>query len=302
VLVTDQMAASCKPSNAAPRRKARRYWRKLVNRVPALAGVVILGSVVCTAIGAPIISPHDPFAQNLDGRLAPPAWAGGAFVNPLGTDQLGRDELSRLIFGARVSLLVGITAVIVAGATGVIVGVAAGFNGGLIDEILMRFTDLMLALPFTLLIIAVIAVFGPSLVNVIIILGLTGWVPYARVVRAEVLSIREREYVVAAKAVGASTLRVMLRHILPNTIASAIVIASVELSNMILLESSLSFLGLGVQPPTPSWGNMLGETRNYLMSHWWLASFPGIAIAVTAVSINLAGDWLRDVLDPHLVT
>lgn len=254
------------------------------------------------AIGAPLIAPHDPFAQNLDGRLAPPTWAGGVRAHLLGTDQLGRDELSRLIFGARISLLVGITAVFVAGVTGVMVGVVAGFNGGLTDEVLMRFTDLMLALPFTLLIIAVVAVFGPGLVNVIIILGLTGWVPYARVVRAEVLSIREREFVAAARAVGASRLRVMLQHILPNAIASAIVIASVELANMILLESSLSFLGLGVQPPTPSWGNMLGETRNYLMSDWWLATFPGIAIATTAVSINLVGDWLRDVLDPRLVT
>jgi peptide/nickel transport system permease protein len=301
-MVTSRMAIDDKSGNATPRRLGRRHWRKLVHRVPAFAGLVMLASVVCTAIGAPLIAPHDPFAQDLGRRLAPPAWAGGAYGNPLGTDQLGRDELSRLIFGARISLLVGITAVFVAGATGVMVGVAAGFNGGLIDEVLMRFTDLMLALPFTLLIIAVIAVFGPSLVNVIIILGLTGWVPYARVVRAEVLTVREREFVAAARAVGASTLRVMRQHIVPNTMASAIVIGSVELANMILLESSLSFLGLGVQPPTPSWGNMLGETRNYLMSDWWLATFPGIAIAITAVSINLAGDWLRDALDPHLVT
>ena len=296
------MAIDDKSGSATSRRLGRRHWRKLINRAPALVGLAMLASVVCTAIGAPLIAPHDPFAQNLSGRLAPPAWAGGAYGNPLGTDQLGRDELSRLIFGARISLLVGITAVFVAGGTGLMVGVAAGFNGGLTDEVLMRFTDLMLALPFTLLIIAVIAVFGPSLVNVIIILGLTGWVPYARVVRAEVLAIREREFVAAARAVGASNLRVMFQHILPNTFASAVVIGSVELANMILLESSLSFLGLGVQPPTPSWGNMLGETRNYLMSDWWLATFPGIAIAITAVSINLAGDWLRDVLDPHLVT
>jgi peptide/nickel transport system permease protein len=301
-MVTSRMAIDDKSGSATSRRLGRRHWRKLINRAPALVGLAMLASVVCTAIGAPLIAPHDPFAQNLSGRLAPPAWAGGAYGNPLGTDQLGRDELSRLIFGARISLLVGITAVFVAGGTGLMVGVAAGFNGGLTDEVLMRFTDLMLALPFTLLIIAVIAVFGPSLVNVIIILGLTGWVPYARVVRAEVLAIREREFVAAARAVGASNLRVMFQHILPNTFASAVVIGSVELANMILLESSLSFLGLGVQPPTPSWGNMLGETRNYLMSDWWLATFPGIAIAITAVSINLAGDWLRDVLDPHLVT
>src|SRR6516165_211458 len=220
-MVTSRMTMGDKSGNATSRRLGRRHWRKLINRAPALVGLAMLASVVCTAIGAPLIAPHDPFAQNLSGRLAPPAWAGGAYGNPLGTDQLGRDELSRLIFGARISLLVGITAVFVAGGTGLMVGVAAGFNGGLTDEVLMRFTDLMLALPFTLLIIAVIAVFGPSLMNVIIILGLTGWVPYARVVRAEVLAIREREFVAAARAVGASNFRVMLQHILPNTMASA---------------------------------------------------------------------------------
>jgi peptide/nickel transport system permease protein len=271
-----------------------------VRRFPALLAVLVLGGVALVAAGATVLAPHDPLAQNLDGRLAPPAWSGGTPAHPLGTDQLGRDLLSRLIFGARVSLVIGITAVLIAGATGVMAGVVAGYYGGLVDEVLMRLADLRLALPFILLIIAVIAVFGPSFLIVIVILGLTGWVAYARVVRAEVLSLREREFVTAARSMGATDLRLVFRHILPNTIGSAIVIGSLELAQMIVVESSLSYLGLGVQPPTPSWGNMLGEGRDYLQSKWWLATFPGIAIALTAVSINLVGDWLRDLLDPHL--
>jgi peptide/nickel transport system permease protein len=184
--------------------------------------------------------------------------------------------------------------------TGVAMGIVAGYYGGLVDETLMRLTDLRLALPFILLVIALIAVLGPGLGLVVVILGLTGWVAYARVVRAEALSLREREFVVAARSMGATDARVIVRHILPNALASAIVIASLEMAQMIVVESSLSFLGLGVQPPTPSWGNMLGEGRDYLQAKWWLATFPGLAIAVTAVSVNLIGDWLRDLLDPQL--
>lgn len=233
------------------------------------------------------------------GAPARPA-RGGKLANPLGTDQLGRDILSRLIYGARISLAVGAAAVLISGVLGVAGGIAAGFYGGFVDEALMRLADLRLALPFILLVIAVIAVFGPGFFNVIVILGLTGWVPYARVVRAEVLSIREREFVVAARVLGARDSRLMFRHILPNIVASAIVIGSLELAQMIVTESALSFLGLGVRPPTPSWGNMLGEGRDYLLTSWWLATFPGLAITVTAVSVNLVGDWLRDVLDPRL--
>jgi peptide/nickel transport system permease protein len=281
--------------------RLRRSFQALFRRIPATVSFVVLVGVVGVAIAAPAIAPHDPYAQNLDRRLTPPVWAGGTREHLLGTDQLGRDVLSRLIFGTRISLLVGVTAVSVAGVTGVAAGVAAGFYGGLVDEVLMRLADLRLALPFVLLVIAVIAVFGPSLFNVIVVLSLTGWVLYARVIRAEVLAIREREFILAARAMGATDGRLMLRHILPNTIASAIVIASLELANMILVESFLSFLGLGVQPPVPSWGNMLGEGRDYLMTHSWLATLPGLAISVTSVSINLLGDWLRDVLDPRLV-
>jgi len=222
-------------------------------------------------------------------------------VHILGTDQLGRDILSRLMYAARISLLVAATAVLVSGAIGVVAGLLAGFYGGLTDETIMRLTDLRLALPLILLLIAVIAVLGPSLVNVIVLLGVTGFAPYARIIRVEVLAVREREFVMAARAIGVTDGRVMFRHILPNTIASSIVIGALEFANMIVLESSLSFLGLGVQPPTPSWGNMLGEGRDFLLSHWWLATFPGIAISVTAVSIALIGDWLRDVLDPRLL-
>jgi peptide/nickel transport system permease protein len=290
------------PPGLAPQRPAprRRGLRSLLRRLPALLAALVLATILLIAAGAPVIAPHDPLAQNLDGRLAPPVWSGGTGAHPLGTDQLGRDLLSRLMFGARVSLVIGVTAVVIAGLTGVIIGLLAGYYGGLVDEALMRLADLRLALPLILLVIAVIAVFGPSFTIVVVVLGLTGWVAYARVVRAEVLSLREREFVVAARAMGAADLRLVFRHILPNAIASAIVIGSLELAQMIVVESSLSFLGLGVQPPTPSWGNMLGEGRDYLQAKWWIATFPGLAIALTAVSINLVGDWLRDLVDPHL--
>jgi peptide/nickel transport system permease protein len=268
--------------------------------VPALVAFTFLGVMVCAAIAAPLLPLLDPLAQSLDARLAPPVWAGGSPVHPLGTDQFGRDVLSRLVFGARISLLIGVTAVLIAGVLGTTAGVLAGFYGGLTDEILMRLGDVQLALPFILLVIVAVLVFGPSLTDIIVILGLTGWVPYARVVRGSVLSLREREFVVAARAVGAAEGRVLTRHILPFAVTSATVIGSLELANVILAESGLSFLGLGVQPPTPSWGNMLGESRNYLMSHFWLATLPGLAIAMTAVSINIGGDWLADILDPSL--
>jgi peptide/nickel transport system permease protein len=278
--------------------RRRRPWS--IHRLPGLCGLVVLSAVVIVAIGAPVISPHNPYTQDLDRRLLPPVWADGTFAHVLGTDQLGRDLLSRLMFGAQVSLAVAVASVLIAGVIGVLAGVVSGFYGGLVDEVLMRLADLRLALPFILLIIAVIAVFGPGLYKIVIILGLTGWVLYARVVRAEVLSLKERDFIAAARGLGASDSWLMLRHILPNTIASAVVLGSLELAQMVVAESALSFLGLGVQLPTPSWGNMLGESRDYILSNWWLATFPGMAIALTAVSANLVGDWLRDLLDPRL--
>jgi len=284
---------------------ARRRSRRAVDilRHPTVvASALVLATVVFVAIAAPLIAPYDPYEQHLEARLGSPMWAGGSFAHPFGTDQLGRDVLSRLMYGARVSIAIGVMAVLVSGVLGVAAGVTAGFYGGIVDELLMRLADLRLALPFVLLVISVIAVFGPSLTNLIVILGLTGWVPYAKIVRAEALSMREREFIVAARAVGARNTRLMFKHILPNTVAAAIVIGSLELANIIVVEASLSFLGLGVQAPTPSWGNMLGEARDYLMSNFWLATLPGIAISITAISVNLIGDWLRDVLDPRIQT
>ena len=285
---------------AVRRRKSRML--DVLRHPTVIASFVVLAVVIVVAVAAPLISPYDPLEQQLEARLAPPVWAGGSLDHVFGTDQLGRDVLSRLMYGARVSIAIGVMAVLVSGVLGVTAGVVAGYYGGLVDELLMRLADLRLALPFVLLVISVIAVFGPSFTNLIVILGITGWVPYAKIVRAETLSMREREFIVAARAVGAGNNRIMFRHILPNTVAAAIVIGSLELANIIVIEASLSFLGLGVQPPTPSWGNMLGEARDYLVSNFWLATLPGIAISLTAISVNLIGDWLRDVLDPRIQT
>ena len=288
------------PGVALVRRRRSRELEVFLSRRAALGALILLGLIAGAAIAAPFVAPHDPYVQDLAGRLAPPVWAGGTLNNPLGTDQLGRDILSRLIWGGRVSLAVSVTAVALSGLIGVAAGVASGYYGRLVDEVIMRLAEVRLALPLILLVISAVVVFGPSLWNLIVILALTGWVPYARIVRAEVLSVREREFVTAARAIGSGDFRIMFRHILPNTVASAIVIGSLELANVIVLESSLGFLGLGVQPPTPSWGNMLGEGRDYLMTTWWLTTFPGLTISMTAVSINLVGDALRDALDPRL--
>lgn len=288
------------PGIAVVRRRRSRELEVFLSRRAAVGALILLGLIAGAAIMAPLVAPHDPYVQDLAGRLAPPVWAGGTLNNPLGTDQLGRDILSRLIWGGRVSLAVSVTAVALSGLIGVAAGVASGYYGRLVDEVIMRLAEVRLALPLILLVISAVVVFGPSLWNLIVILALTGWVPYARIVRAEVLSVREREFVTAARSIGAGDLRIMVRHILPNTVASAIVIGSLELANVIVLESSLGFLGLGVQPPTPSWGNMLGEGRDYLMTTWWLTTFPGLTISMTAVSINLVGDALRDALDPRL--
>ena len=266
----------------------------------ASAAVAFLAVLVLLAIAAPLLPMADPLDQDLVGRLLPPAWtANGSWVHMLGTDQLGRDILSRVIWGARVSLVVGVSAVAISGVLGVLAGVSAGYFGGWIDNVLMRIADGQLAIPFILLVIAVIAVVGPGIEKVVPVLGITGWVVYARVARAEVLSLREREFVLAARAAGGGPLHILLRHIRPNILGSLAVVASVEIANVILLESSLGFLGLGVQPPTPSWGNMLGEGRDYLTTAWWLATLPGLALATTALSITLVGDFLRDFFDPR---
>jgi ABC-type dipeptide/oligopeptide/nickel transport system permease subunit len=264
------------------------------------AGGVLLVIVAATVL-APWISPHDPLAVNIRHRLAPPAWmAGGSAENLLGTDQVGRDLLSRMIYGGRVSLVTGVAAVLMSATIGVLLGLAAGYFGGSTDWTIMTVINVMLTFPFVLLALAVIAVLGPNLVNMIIVLGVAGWPIYARTVRAETLTIRERDFVVAARALGMSHLRLVFRQIVPNLVSVIVVIATLQVAQVIVLESFLSFLGLGIQPPTPAWGNMLGEGRLYMLNSWWIATFPGLAIFLTTLVINLMGNSLRDWLDPHM--
>jgi peptide/nickel transport system permease protein len=264
------------------------------------SGLILLALVV-TAIFAPQVAPHNPTRERLIDRLLPPVWAeDGEWQYILGTDHLGRDLLSRIIYGSRVSLAVGFTAVIIGGVLGTALGVIAGFFGGPSDEIIMALADMQLAFPTILLAIAIIAVLGPSFANLVMVIGISGWVTYARVARGQVLSLREKEFVEAIRAQGGSRLRIIWRHILPNTLAPLIVVATLDLARTIILESTLSFLALGIQPPTPSWGGMLSDGREYLLSAWWIATFPGVALMLTALSFNRLGDWLRDLTDPRL--
>ncbi|PTY79361.1 peptide ABC transporter permease [Heyndrickxia sporothermodurans] len=277
-----------------------RLIKLLLRSKTGTTGFFIVFAVVFIAIFANILAPHNPAANNLGDMLKPPAWLdGGSTTYLLGTDNLGRDILSRIIYGTRVSLLVGIFSVILAGIIGILVGIFAGYYGGVIDNILMRIVDSFLAIPSILFILVVLAVFEPSIMVLIVVIGFTNWVTYARVVRGEVLSIKEREFVRASRSIGTKNATIMLKHIFPNIISSFIVISTLSVATTIILEASLSFLGLGIQPPTVSWGGMLTDGRNYLATNWWLATFPGIAITITALGIIFLGDWLRDVLDPR---
>ncbi len=268
---------------------------------PALAGLAVIAVVVLVAVFAPALSPSDPVKNRLLDRLTPPMWAsGGSARHPLGTDTLGRDVLSRLLHGARVSLLVGVAAVLIAGVMGVALGLVAGYRGGWPDDLLMRVGDIQLAFPVLLLGVAVISVLGASLTNMVLVLGAGGWVTYARIARGETLSLKEREFVAAARALGAPARHVVTRHLLPNVLPPIVVVATFSVARTIIAEASLSFLGLGLPPPAPSWGAMLDEGRNYITTGWWLALFPGLAILLLVLAINLCGDWLRDVLDPRM--
>lgn len=275
----------------------RSLWRNPL----ALAGGVVAIVAVLVALGAPWMAPHDPLRQQITLRLKPPPWMpGGESRFLLGTDHLGRDILSRIVYGSRVAVVVGVAAVGFSGLLGLTIGLVSGYFGGLVDVLLMRVLDIQLSIPFILLALAIIGILGPSLPNIVAVLAVTGWVVYARVIRAEVLSLRTREFVMAVEALGGSHTRILVRHILPNVMSSMVVMATLEVARMMIIESALSFLGLGVRPPIPSWGTMLAEGRVYLNTAWWLATFPGLAILVTVLGINLFGDWLRDVLDPEL--
>ena len=289
----------------APVEVEERQWvmalKRLARRRTALFGLCVVSIVLLAAAFAPWLTPFDPLEQDINQRLKEPGWqTAEGRVHVLGSDHLGRDILARVIFGSRIALVVGLSAVLISGVLGMVIGLVSGYFGGKVDDFFMRLADVQLAFPFILLAIAVIGVLGPSLKNIIIVIGVSSWVVYARVVRGEVLSIREREFVQAAIALGSRDGRVLLRHVLPNAFTPWLVVATLDMARVIVIESALSFLGLGVQPPTPTWGGMLADGRVYLSTAWWLATFPGLAILVTVLGINLLGDGLRDTLDPRL--
>jgi peptide/nickel transport system permease protein len=272
-------------------------------RVPSLlllAAAPVAAAVVC-AVLAPQLAPYNPTTGDLAARLEPPAWmAAGSARHLFGTDQLGRDILSRIIFGARVSLLVGVVSAFLGGTVGLALGMLGGYFRGRADSVIAKLIDVQLAFPFLLFAITVIAVLGPSLPNLLVILALSGWVTYARVVRGQTLRLRETEFIQAARGLGCPVWWILLRHVLPNVVSYALVIMTTEIGRLIVLESTLSFLGLGVPPPTPSWGMALADGKEYLINGWWLAMFPGVAIMLIVLCMNVLGDGARDLLEPRL--
>ena len=280
------------------------FLSALLKSRSGLFGFVLLTFFVLVAIFAPMLGLSSPIRGDLMARLAPPTWTGlfSPGAHPLRTDEVGRDILSRIVHGSRLTLMIAATAVILGGVIGTFLGIAAGYYRGVVDRVLMRLVDIQLALPLMLLALLVVAALGPSFNNLIIVLALTSWIRYARIIRGQVLALREREFVQSAHAIGASTLRIMLRHILPNVLTPALVVATLELARIIIMDAALSFLGLGVQPPNPSWGRMLADGRVYISTAWWIVTFPGLAILLTVLSVNLLGDWLRDYFDPKLRT
>jgi peptide/nickel transport system permease protein len=284
-----------------------RWLRSLMRSPVGLLGIILVSLAVIMAVAAPLLAPHDPTKLNIKTRLIPPAWSeGGDPSFLLGTDQLGRDLLSRVIYGSRISLLIGLGGVAVALVIGVLLGLISGFFGGISDTVISRILDTFMAIPFIILALAVMGVLGVkggnNILRLIIVLALANWVIFARVVRGDVLSVKGRDYVEAARAIGQSTPKILWRYILPNVAASIIVLATLQIATVIIAEASLSFLGLGVQPPTITWGIMLADGRDHLATSWWLSTFPGMAITLTVLGIILWGDWLRDILDPRLKT
>jgi peptide/nickel transport system permease protein len=277
------------------------FLRALSGSRKAQFGLAIVALMILAAILSPLLAPHDPETQSLGARLLPPlSYAPDGGLHLFGTDQLGRDMASRLIYGARVSLLVGVSASLIAGTLGVLLGLVAGYFGGRTDDVIMRLSDVQLALPYILVAMAILAIVGNSLANITVVLAGTQWVTYARVVRSSVLSVKEQEYVLAARTLALSNTRIIARYILPNVFAPVIVIATFSVAQTIIAEAGLSFLGLGVPPSVPSWGGMLADGRTYLAVAWWLVTIPGLAISLTVIGVNLFGDWLRDYLDPKL--
>jgi peptide/nickel transport system permease protein len=280
----------------------RRQWRKFARNPVGVIGAIVLLLVVGSAIFADYLAPHEPNKQRLLARFKPPFWTtGGTLDYALGTDNIGRDILSRILHGSRISLVVGVCAVGISMLIGVTLGLLSGFLGGRVDATIMAVVDVMLAFPQLILAFAMVAVLGPGIGNIILVLGLTGWERYARVVRAEVLALREREFVQAARAIGVSTAKIIFRHVMPNTFSSVIVMATLQTAQTILAEAALSFLGLGTGRTYPSWGQMIALGRDFINVAWWISTFPGLAILLTVLAINLVGDRIRDVLDPRVL-
>lgn len=291
------------PVSAWAMRKAMlgEFWYYFSQNKGAVIGLVVFSVIVLLAVFAPLIAPHSPSLQNREALLWPPAWMeGGSWAYPLGTDALGRDIFSRLIFGARFSLFIGVVVVTLSVSVGVIVGLIAGFFRGWIDTAIMRVMDVILAFPSLLLALVLVAILGPGLTNAMIAIALILQPHFVRLTRASVLAEREREYVISARVAGAGKLRLMFKTILPNCLAPLIVQATLAFSNAILDAAALGFLGVGAQPPTPEWGTMLAEAREFILRAWWVVTLPGLAILITVLAINLMGDGLRDALDPKL--
>jgi peptide/nickel transport system permease protein len=283
--------ATLAPALMEPRRARRRLS---LNRSGAL-GLVVVVLVAGAAVLAPVITPYGPADSDLVKTLQPPARA-----HWMGTDQLGRDLFTRILYGARVSLTIGLVTVGISGVIGLAVGLISGYLGGLTDVVLMRLVDVQLSFPFILLALVVNAILGIGLQNIILTLIITGWVVYARLVRGEVLALKTLDYVEAARALGAQQMRIVARHLLPNLWTPIIILSSLQVAQFIVAEAAISFLGFGVQPPMASWGNMLNEGKTYIYNAWWMTTFPGVALVLTALGVNLVGDWLRDTLDPRL--
>lgn len=290
------IAGSSLKSEPEWQRALRRFYRN-----PAtVVGAILLFLFFLAALYPVAWLPHDPYKTDIRTRLLPPFWMDeGTTEHLLGTDALGRDNLSMIIHGARYSLMIIVFSTLISMIIGVSSGLFAGYFGGRLDDIVMRLADIQLAFPVLILIIAIVAVLGPSLRNLIIVIGFTGWAAYARLIRGLVLSIREREYFEAARAAGAGDMRIMTRHLLPNAITPIVIFASFDLARLLLVESALAFLGLGVQPPTPSWGAMIADGRQHLFEAWWASALPGLAIVLSVMAFNLLGDGLRDALDPQ---
>ena len=288
--------------------KSKIYWerviifiKELLQRRTAFLGAIIVLSFILVAILAPVIAPHDPLKAGIIVRLRPPFWIdGGSITYPLGTDEIGRDIFSRIIYGARISILVGLITVGISGFIGTLLGSFAGYYRGRFDEILSRFADLLLSFPYLIFAIFLMAIVGPGFFNLIVILCFKSWVNFFRLSRGEMISEKTKEYVEAAQALGVSNFKIIFKEILPNIIHSILVLATLRVGYFIILEASLSFLGLGIQPPTPAWGSMINAGRAYMLSSWWVSTIPGIALLILVLSINLLGEGLRDILDPRL--